>query len=179
MLNLSLKSMRQTAPTIVSYKSCCIASLGISRLQSSHRLLPCDCFAVSSAFPNRPIILCVDEKELPLKVCREVLSQRGYRVLSAHTGEAALRMFRDNNVDLVISDNRLPDLAGIEIIREMKRLRPTLPVMVLSGLPEVPPGAEAADLFFTKGTSTEAFLAAVAKLLEAKRTPAVRRQVEG
>ena len=52
------------------------------------------------------IILCVDDEELPLKLRREVLSRQGYRVLSAHNGESGLQMFRDNKVDLVISDNR-------------------------------------------------------------------------
>jgi DNA-binding response OmpR family regulator len=109
---------------------------------------------VQSATSKAPKILCVDNEELPLKIRREVLSQQGYQVLSAHSGESALRMFRDNHVDLVISDNRLPDLAGTEIIAEMKHLRPSVPIMMLSGLPQAPPGAEIADSFFTKGTST-------------------------
>jgi len=71
-----------------------------------------------------PVILCVDDEELPLKLRQEVLSRQGYRVLAAHNGASALRMFKDNKIDLVISDNRLPDLSGIEITAEMKRLLP-------------------------------------------------------
>ena len=89
----------------------------------------------------------------------------GYRVLAAHNGASALRMFKDNKIDLVISDNRLPDLSGIEITAEMKRLLPEVPIMMLSGLLEPPPSSQA-DAFITKGTSTEAFLAAVANLLK-------------
>jgi len=71
---------------------------------------------VLSASSKAPVILCLDDKELSLKMRHEVLSRQGYRVLSARSGESALRVFRDNHVDLVISDNRLPDLAGTEII---------------------------------------------------------------
>jgi len=113
------------------------------------------------------VILCVDDEELPLKLRQEVLSRQGYRVLAAHNGASALRMFKDNKIDLVISDNRLPDLSGIEITAEMKRLLPEVPIMMLSGLPEPPPGAQA-DVFITKGISTEAFLAAVANLLKGR-----------
>ena len=77
-------------------------------------------------------------------------------------------MFADTSVDLVISDNSLPDIAGVDIIKEMKRLRPTVPIMMLSGLPESPLGGEIADLFVNKDTSTETFLINVANLLKPK-----------
>jgi DNA-binding response OmpR family regulator len=120
---------------------------------------------VQSATSKPPVILCLDGEELQLKIHYEVLSRQGYQVLSAHSGESALRMFTDNHVDLVISDNRLPDLAGTEIIAEMKHLRPAIPIMMLSEIPQVPPGDQIADSFITKGISTKAFLAAVANLL--------------
>ena len=112
-----------------------------------------------------PVILCVDDEELPLKLRQEVLSRNGYRVLSAHNGASALRMFKDNKIDLVISDNRLPDLSGLEVTAEMKRLKPEVPIMMLPGLPEPPPRTQA-DLFIRKSTSQEAFLARVADLLK-------------
>ena len=118
----------------------------------------------------------VDGEELRLKMRYEVLFRQGYQVLSAHTGESALRMFRDNQVDLVISDNRLPDLAGAEIIAEMKHLRPAVPIMMLSGFTQALPGAEIADSFITKGMSTEAFLAAVADLLKGRVATAANRR---
>jgi DNA-binding response OmpR family regulator len=131
---------------------------------------PVTIFPVRSATSKASVILCVDNEELPLKIRREVLSRQGYQVLSAHSGESALRMFRDNHVDLVISDNRLPDLAGTDIIAEMKHLQPSVPIMMLSGVLQAPPGAEIADSFITKGMSTEAFLAAVANLLKRRVT---------
>ena len=74
-------------------------------------------------------------------------------------------MFGAIHIDLVISDNRLPDLAGIDILQEMKRLQPRVPIIMLSGLPAAPRNGKIADLFINKSTSSEAFLAAVALLL--------------
>jgi hypothetical protein len=52
----------------------------------------------------------------------------------------------------------------------MKHLQPSVPIMMLSGVLQAPPGAEIADSFITKGMSTEAFLAAVANLLKRRVT---------
>ena len=118
-----------------------------------------------SVAPNSPVILCIDDGELSLNGRREALGRQGYRVLSAHNGVAALQMFGAIHIDLVISDNRLPDLAGIDILKEMKRLQPRVPIIMLSGLPAAPRNGNVADLFINKSASSEAFLAAVALLL--------------
>jgi CheY-like chemotaxis protein len=111
------------------------------------------------------VILCVDDEPNLLKVRQLVLVRAGYQVLTAENGHAALEVFKRQRVDLVISDHLLPDISGAQVTVEMKRMKPNVPIILLTGLAEAPEGAEHADIFLTKGMSVPEFLASVAKLL--------------
>ena len=112
-----------------------------------------------------PIILCVDDEPNLLKIRQLVLLGAGYRVLTAESGNRALEIFRRQRVDLVISDHLLPDISGAQVAVAMKRMKPNVPIILLTGLPEAPEGAEHADMFLTKGMSVPEFLRSIAKLL--------------
>jgi len=119
--------------------------------------------------PNpRLVLLCIDDNAVELKLRSLILADAGYAVLTAMTGEAGLHLFTHNHVDLVISDHVLQDVTGAQLICEMKRVKPNVPFLMLSGLPHVPDGAERADMFVTKGMSPPDFLAAIQKLLKGK-----------
>jgi CheY-like chemotaxis protein len=111
------------------------------------------------------MILCVDDEPAGLTARRLLLSTAGYTVLTATSGDAALRLFICNHLDLVITDHLLPDLTGAELVSEMKRLKPEVPVVLFTGLVEPPPGYEQADMLLTKGMTPPEFLAEMAKLL--------------
>lgn len=85
-----------------------------------------------------PVILCVDGEQAALWVRALILSIAGYRVLTATTGEDALRVLRVNPVDLVIIDLWQPKSTGTEVADQMKRIHPKVPVILLSGLPDLP-----------------------------------------
>lgn len=118
--------------------------------------------------PNpRLVLLCIDDNADELKLRTLILANAGYTVLTATSGEAGLHLFTHNHVDLVISDHVLQDVTGAQLLGEMKRLRPDVPFLMLSGL-DAPDGAERADMFVTKGMSPPDFLAAIQKLLKGK-----------
>ena len=119
---------------------------------------------------NSPLILCVDDDPSGLTARRLLLSIAGYTVLTAPNGTIALRLFGCNSVDLVITGQLLPDLAGAQLVSEMKRLKPEVPVVLLTGLGDPPPGSERADLFLTKGMTPPEFLAEIAKLVSKARS---------
>ncbi len=112
---------------------------------------------------NSPVILCVDDEVVAVALRRLVLLSAGYQVVTAADGAAALELFRCIQVDLVITDHWLPGLMGAQLGAEMKRLKPAIPIILFSGLPEAPPGSEYADLYITKGMPAVEFLRAVAK----------------
>jgi len=111
------------------------------------------------------VILCVDDDPKALMARRLVLSSAGYDVLAAGSGEDALRILRRREIHLVITDAFLPRFSAAEITSEIKRLNPRVPVVLLAGAPELPPGAIQADLVLVKGMAPSDFLAEVARLL--------------
>ena len=76
-------------------------------------------------------ILLVDDEVALLKTLSLNLKARGYDVLTAETGEAALQVVRRDSPDVVILDLGLPDLSGVEVLRELRGWS-AVPVIVLS-----------------------------------------------
>jgi DNA-binding response OmpR family regulator len=115
--------------------------------------------------PSPPVILCIDDEPTILTLRQVLLSIAGYQVLTATDGESALQIFAQNHVDLVITDQLLPGRTGGQIASEMKRLRPEVPIILYTGLQDLPPGSEHADVILVKGMNPPEFLAAIAKLV--------------
>jgi DNA-binding response OmpR family regulator len=124
---------------------------------------------------QQSVILCIDDEQAALRVRQLVLEYAGYRVLTATNGAAGLELFREQHVDLVITDHLLPGQTGSQVAREMKRLKPEVPVAMLSGLAERPEGGEAPDAFLTKGGPVPEFLASVGSLLRGSQRQSDRR----
>jgi two-component system response regulator PilR (NtrC family) len=78
-----------------------------------------------------PTILIVDDEPNIIEVLEIVLQDEGMEVLKSTSGREALILLRDNDVDLVISDIRMPDFSGVELLREAKQLSPhTIFIMI-------------------------------------------------
>ena len=114
------------------------------------------------------VILCVDDDHIALAVRRLLLSTRGYAILTAASANAALDLFNCNNVEVVITDHMLPDGTGAELTRQMKSLKPEVPVVLLTAWTDMPPGYDHADKLLSKGMTPEDFLTEVANLLSIK-----------
>jgi CheY-like chemotaxis protein len=114
---------------------------------------------------NTRVILCVDDNAAALSLRCLVLIRAGYDVLTASDSAAALELFRCIQVDLVITDYWLPGLTGTELAAEMKRLKPEIPVVLFSGVVDVPPQSEHADMVMIKGMPVDEFLRQVRKLI--------------
>jgi CheY-like chemotaxis protein len=119
----------------------------------------------SSSKPDRPPILCIDDDPVALRVRKLLLGGAGYEVLAAASGEAGLDILKQNAVDLVIADHFLSAKTGTEIAREMKELKPNVPILIVSAAAETLSGLEFADGFVPKGGAPDALLATVASLL--------------
>jgi len=88
--------------------------------------------------PARPgaTLLLVDDNPHGLVARRTVLEELGYVVHTGASGEEALKLLADHKVDLVITDFRMPNMDGVELIVRMRELRSDLPVILLSGFVE-------------------------------------------
>ena len=81
---------------------------------------------------RRPILIVEDEPDLG-KVLLESLSQNGYAVHLAENAEKALRLFSHKAFDLVISDIRLPDMSGLQLLDNIKSQSLPTPVILMTG----------------------------------------------
>jgi CheY-like chemotaxis protein len=118
---------------------------------------------------HQPVVLCVDDHELGLKMRELLLKMEGYSVLTALTACEGLRAFEQADVDLVITDYYLPDQLGSELAETMKLLRPGVPILLLSGSVYEPEDMGGANAFLSKATQPEHFLALVGEMLRNKK----------
>ena len=80
------------------------------------------------------ILVCDDDKEI-VEAIEIYLTQEGYHILKAYDGEQALRMIRDNQVDLLIIDVMMPQLDGIRATLKIREDH-SLPIIILSAKSE-------------------------------------------
>jgi DNA-binding response OmpR family regulator len=78
-------------------------------------------------------ILIIDDEKLILSFLKERLMFEGFNVLTAIDGIKGLKLFNDNQIDLVITDIVLPSKGGIETIIEMKTICPKIQIIAISG----------------------------------------------
>ena len=114
---------------------------------------------------TQPLVLCIDDAEVALRVRKLLLASAGYVVLTAASGEEGLEAFKQNPVELVIADHFLSDKSGAEIAAEMKEMKPEVPILIVSASEESPAGLEFADGFLSKMDGPDALLDRVASLL--------------
>ncbi len=78
-------------------------------------------------------ILIVDDEEELVSALRERLNLRGFQAQGVTTGAAALELIEEAAFDVVLLDIKMPGLGGLEVIRQIKDLRPRLHVVLLTG----------------------------------------------
>lgn len=79
---------------------------------------------------KRTILIAEDEERMGRIL--EVNLQDQYRVYLAKDGEEALRIFKENEVDLLLTDMRMPGRDGLSLLHEVKRFRPEVPVILIT-----------------------------------------------
>jgi CheY-like chemotaxis protein len=99
---------------------------------------------------DKYVILCVDDEQNSLALRKLVLEKSGYEVVTASSVNDALARFSPDEFDLVLSDILMPGRPGTDLAREIKNTYPNFPVVLLSGVNELPPDASYADAFISK-----------------------------
>lgn len=84
-------------------------------------------------------ILFVDDEEDIAQLTEDILSRLGYKVITEVSSLVALRVFRakPDLFDLVITDMNMPNMTGIELAREMLKVRPDIPIILCTGFSEL------------------------------------------
>jgi|ERR1700691_285687 CheY-like chemotaxis protein len=115
---------------------------------------------------TKPVILCVDDEEIPRTLRKLVLEKKGYEVVAARSGKEALELLATRHFDLVLTDQMMPGMEGTELTRQIKSAAPDLPVVIISGVNELPIDAALADRFVSKLEGPEALFSGIAEVLD-------------
>jgi DNA-binding NtrC family response regulator len=91
-------------------------------------------------------ILVMDDEQTIAEALKRVLLEQGYAVELAMTGKDALVKSGQQEFDLLIADLRLPDINGMDVIKNIKCEHPATKVVVITGYPSVPSAVEAMKL---------------------------------
>jgi len=111
-------------------------------------------------------ILLVDDDSMGRSVRKMVLENHGHRVLAVGDADVALRIFRDESVDLVIVDYFLDDTTGTELAGKMHQVKPHVPILLLSGSAETPADIEHVDDYLSKLEPVSVIEDKIAELLQ-------------
>ena len=93
-----------------------------------------------------PRILICDDQDLMRDSLAGLLTREGHEVSAATDGPAALSKLEAGRYDLLITDLRMPKMTGIELLTEAKRLRPDMPVVLMTAFATVQTAVEAMRL---------------------------------
>lgn len=81
---------------------------------------------------RQPRILLIDDDEPFCQLLVEYLGTESFRPLAAHTGKAGLQEIRGGGIDLVVLDIMLPDVNGLDVLRQIRQEEEALPVLMLT-----------------------------------------------
>lgn len=91
-------------------------------------------------------ILIVDDQELMRDSLATTLMREGHEIVAAYDGQAALQKLGERKFDLTLTDLKMPRMTGIELLAEAKKLRPDMPVVLMTAFATVQTAVEAMRL---------------------------------
>lgn len=116
------------------------------------------------------ILIIDDEKKINSLLAR-IISLEGFRVLQAFTGKEGLKILKSEDIPVVLSDVKLPDCSGVELVVEIKKLRPGSEIINLTAFGTIADGVAAmrngAFDYITKGDDNDKIIPLIYKALSA------------
>jgi len=92
---------------------------------------------------NKEIILVVEDEDIARKNLEHILVKTGYEVISVNNGKKAIDLLQSTNIDLVITDLRMEQVDGMQVLRKTKELQPYTEVIMITGYATVDSSVEA------------------------------------
>lgn len=119
---------------------------------------------------NRTNILIVEDEKNQRTLMKRALERKEYAVQEAETGEEAITKFEHGGFDIVLLDQRLPDITGIEVLTRIKKINPMIPVIIVTAFANVRDAVDAmkkgAFHYLTKPVDMDELLLSMKNALE-------------
>ncbi len=125
-------------------------------------------------------VLVIDDEQVVLDSVRRILEGEGMTVDTAQSSREGMAAALGRLYDIVLSDIRMPEIGGMKVLRDIKRARPSLPVVLITGFATVSSAVQAMKLgaadYIEKPFTPDALAAAVRRALESSRASAPEDQ---
>lgn len=112
-----------------------------------------------------PTLLVVDDEEVICQGCRRVLSRQGFQVETAHEAETGLTLASERDYDVILLDITMPKMDGVEFLEHLRKSKPDVPVIFITGNPTINNAASAVRLkaadYITKPFKPETIIESV------------------
>lgn len=127
----------------------------------------------SEALRKPATILCIDDERSALELRLTLLKSAGYRVLVARRGSEGIKAFKSEPVDAVVLDYWMDEMNGLQVAREIRKLNPATPIIILSGYDELlDESIGVADLWLRKGEESQLLLKRLEEVLNRRASRA-------
>lgn len=131
-------------------------------------------------------VMIIDDEPLMRITVQDALLAEGYKVTAAETGEEGVTLLRENPVDILISDLKLPDMDGIQVLKDAKIIGPETQVILITAYGSIDSAVtamkEGASDYLTKPFSMDELLLIIKRLLRMKQLEeeniSLRKRVE-
>lgn len=118
-------------------------------------------------------VLVIDDEQIVLKSCARILSAEGYDVQPVQTGDEGLRKLADEKFDVVLTDLKMPDMTGMEVLEKVLESYPDMIVIMITGYSTVQTAVDAMKMgaydYVPKPFTPEELVEAVGKSLDKKK----------
>ncbi len=115
-------------------------------------------------------ILIVDDEKNYLVVLEALLSPEGYEIITADNARSALRLIEESDLDLVLTDMKMPGVSGMELLEQCKKINPEVPVIMMTAYGTIEMAVQAmkkhAFDYITKPFQNEELKVTIKKALE-------------
>lgn len=119
-------------------------------------------------------VLVIDDEGIVLDSVRRILEEEGYEVDTSLTGRQGLDWAIEKKYDIVLTDIRMPGIGGMRVLRDIKRAKPSVPVVMITGYATVQSAVQAMKLgaadYLEKPFTPDQLLTAVGSALEIAAT---------
>jgi len=95
---------------------------------------------------NKVSILVVDDEPIVCDSCKKILTDKGFTAETALNGKEALKKFKQGDFDIVIVDLKMPGIDGMEVLQSVKKSKPEVDVVMITGYGTIPTAVEAMKL---------------------------------
>jgi DNA-binding NtrC family response regulator len=125
-------------------------------------------------------VLAIDDEQIVLDSVKKILSSENFEIDTASSSRQGLAWAMSREYELVLTDIRMPEIGGMRILRDIKRVKPSLPVVIFTGYATVQSAVQAMKLgaadYIEKPFTPDMLLTTVKKALEKAKTETPERQ---